>query len=178
MKDTQPAWEWILHLLSSSVTHWRTPDLLYRDGERREKGHLMGRMDGEGDSTGRRARGRSSRQLLGHCLPGVCSSVISQPLPSLASYRHTHAHTHRFRFVQLLPSPVSLSASSVLRISGAGQIHWGSDFIYRYSDLMPASPSRFLVSLWWIMSGAAGWKCHSENLAGRNEIPCSLVPWL
>ena len=120
----------------------------------------MGRMDGEGDSTGRRARGRSSRQLLGHCLPGVCSSVISQPLPSLASYRHTHAHTHThththrckcnppthhgFRFVQLLPSPVSLSASSVLRISGAGQIHWGSDFIYRYSDLMPASPSRFL----------------------------------
>lgn len=79
-------------LLPYSVPQWRAADLFYRDGE---KGHLMGRRDGAGG----RMRGRSSRQLLGHCLPGVSTSNISQSLFSLAS-RHTQIQMkpkqHRF----------------------------------------------------------------------------------
>ena len=61
----------------------------------------MGGKDGEGDVTG-------CRQLLGHCLPGVCTSVISEKLFSLATYRHTH-------FLRAPPSssPVSPSTSSM-----------------------------------------------------------------
>lgn len=64
-------------------------------------------------------RERSGRQLLGHCLPGVCTSVISQPLSSLATYRHTHAHTwlSSHTHPSQIPSvhlPPSLSSSPCL----------------------------------------------------------------
>lgn len=99
-----------------------------REAER-EKGHLMGRMDGKGDGAGGRARGRSGRQLLGHCLPGVCTSVISQPLSSLATYRHrsitqftlAEMHPTQHRFLPCTSLPPSLSASTKLTLSGAGQ---------------------------------------------------------
>lgn len=68
----------------------------------------------------------------------------------------------------LPPSPVSLPAYAMLTHSGAGPIHWASDFIYRWSDLMPASPCHFLADLWQCVALRDG------NVTGRKEIPCSL----
>lgn len=138
MKDTLPASG--LDCTRSSSLPLRHSDehltCFAQTQRERETGHLVGRMDGEGDGAGGRARRRSGRQLLGHCLPGVCASVISQPLSSLASYdTHTHTHLnphahtnalkptrHRSRPCASLPL-LPLSASSMLRLSGAGQIH-------------------------------------------------------
>lgn len=71
------------------------------------EGDLSGGMHDEGSVAGGRARGRSGRQLLGHCLPGVCTSVISQPLSLLASYRHTRLDSH----TPNLPNTHSVHAS-------------------------------------------------------------------
>lgn len=58
-----------------------------------EIGCLVG---GEGNSTGGRASRRSGRQLLGHCLPGVCTSVISQLDSLLARSRHAWLNSHGY----------------------------------------------------------------------------------
>lgn len=111
MKDTLP---------SRGLDSTRSSSLPLRHGDEhltcfaetlreREKGHLVGRMDGEGVGAGGRARRRSSRQLLGHCLPGVCTSVISQPLSSLASY-DTRTHTSIHTLTQTHPNTDSARA--------------------------------------------------------------------
>lgn len=133
-----------LQLLPHAVPQWWAADLFYRD---REKGHLMGGTYGAGGRT----RERSSRQLVGHCLPGVSTSVISQPLLSLARYRRTH--------IQEQPTPHRFAPClSCLCLPLQAQAQWSRSG-YRNSDLMPASP----VNIWQITSGAVGWMHHSRK---------------
>lgn len=156
-----------LQLFSYSLPQWRTADLFYRD---REKGHLMGRMDGAGG----RARGRSSRQLLGHCLPGVCISVISQSLSSLASYRRTHkCNPPNTDLVPALPclSPSTVTLSAPSCSDSVEQVRFTEAqvlYIDTLTSCQPLQPA-FLSNLWRILSGAVGWMCHSGK-AHRNSL--------
>lgn len=94
------------------------------------------------------------------------SSVSCTPYwldPDTHGSIHTVTTCPQHRF----PLSPSLPCSTILR-----QQVWFIEpqTLYRYCDLMPALPSYFLPSLWWMKCDTAWWKCLSKNLKGRKDM--------